>query len=226
MKLRLAIYAASALLMSSILGAAASSSPVADSAMRGDRDALRDLLKQGADVSAAQGDGMTALHWAAERGDAAMAEMLVYAGANVAAVTRIGQYTPLHLASKSGSVTVVKALIKAGADPSRRATTTGVTALHLAAAGGNVEVVQALLDGGADANAKESEWGQTPLMFAAALNRASAIKALLAHGADPKITTKYLDIVKQGQLERAATDIQRRVLEASVPPGTQATASQ
>src|SRR5438046_4753647 len=93
--------------LTALLGAAPSSSPVADSAMKGDRDAVRALLKQGADVSAAQGDGMTALHWAAERGDAALVDMLVYAGANVAAVTRIGHYTPLHLASKTGSVTAV-----------------------------------------------------------------------------------------------------------------------
>ena len=88
--------------MTAWLGAAPSPSPVADAAMKGDRDAVRALLKQGADVSAAKGDGMTALHFAAERGDAAMTEMLVYAGANVAAVTRIGQYTPLHLASRAG----------------------------------------------------------------------------------------------------------------------------
>src|SRR5262245_5452207 len=226
MKLRLAIYAASALLMSSILGAAASPTPVADSAMRGDRDGLRDLLKQGADVGAAQGDGMTALHWAAERGDVAMADMLVYAGANVSAVTRIGQYTPLHLASRSGSAPVVAALLKAGADASARSTTTGVTALHLAASAGNANVVKLLLDAGADANAKEHEWGQTPLMFAAAQNRPAAITALLAQGADPKLTTKVIDIVKQGQLDRAAADIQRKVLEASVPAGQHATASQ
>src|SRR6186997_1344195 len=131
MKFRLATYAGFALLLSAFLAAAASPTPVADSAMRGDRDALRELLKSGADVGAAQGDGMTALHWAAERGDAAMADMLVYAGANVAAVTRIGQYTPLHLASRSGSASVVAALLKAGADAKTRSTTTGVTPLHL-----------------------------------------------------------------------------------------------
>ena len=76
---------------------------VATAAEHGDRDAVRALLKQGADASAPQGDGMTALHWAADRGDAAMADMLIYAGANVSAVTRLGQYTPLHLASRSGS---------------------------------------------------------------------------------------------------------------------------
>jgi ankyrin repeat protein len=214
------------LLLSAFLAAAASPTPVADSAMRGDRDALRDLLKQGADVGAAQGDGMTALHWAAERGDAAMADMLVYAGANVAAVTRIGQYTPLHLASRSGSASVVAALLKAGADARTRSTTTGVTPLHLAASAGNAQVVTLLLAAGADANAKETEWGQTPLMFAAAQNRADAIAVLLNNGADPKITTKVIDIAKQGLLDRAATDIQRKVLEASVPAGQQPTASQ
>src|SRR4029453_9695050 len=122
------------------LVAAQSAAPVADAARRGDIEAARALLKQGADVSAAQGDGMTALHWAAERGDAALAEMLVYAGANVGAVTRIGQYTPLHLASKTGSAAVVQALLAAGANASARASTTGVTPLHLAAASGNADV--------------------------------------------------------------------------------------
>ncbi len=215
-----------ALAMTAFVVAAPSSSPVADAAMKGDREAVRALLKQGADVSAPHGDGMSALHWAADRGDAALAEMLVYAGANVRAVTRIGQYTPLHLASKTGSASVVDALLKAGADPAARATTTGVTPLHLAAASGNAEVVKALLDHGADPNAKESEWGQTPLIFAAAQNRPAAIAALLAKGADTRIATKTIDIGKQSQLDRAATDLQRKVLEASVPAGQQPTASQ
>src|SRR6185503_977339 len=224
--MRYVMTAVGALSLTALVGAAPSSSPVADAAMRGDREAVRALLKQGADVSAAQGDGMTALHWAAERGDAALAEILLYAGANVGAVTRIGQYTPLHLASKTGSAAVVQALLKGGANASAKATTTGVTPLHLAAASGNADVVTRLLDGGADANARESEWGQTPLIFAAAQNRAKAITVLLARGADPKIATKTIDIAKQSQLDRAATDIQRKVLEASVPAGQQPTASQ
>ena len=39
---------------------------------------------------------MTALHWAAMKNDAELAQMLLYAGANVRATTRIGAYTPLH----------------------------------------------------------------------------------------------------------------------------------
>ena len=197
-----------ALLMTALLGAAPSSSPVADAAMKGDRDAVRTLLKQGADVSAAKGDGMTALHFAAERGDVAMTEMLVYAGANVAAVTRIGHYTPLHLASRAGNAAVAQALVKAGADVSARTTTSGVTPLHLAAASGNSEIVTLLLDRGADADATESEWGQTPLMFAAADNRAEAIRVLLARGADATIKTKTIDIAHQSALDRAAAERQ------------------
>jgi ankyrin repeat protein len=226
MKRLLGVSACAALLMTAWLGAAPSSSPVADAAMKGDRDAVRTLLKQGADVSAAKGDGMTALHFAAERGDAAMTEMLVYAGANVAAVTRIGQYTPLHLASRSGNAAVARALVKAGADVSARTTTSGVTPLHLAAASGSGEVVTLLLDQGADADAAESEWGQTPLMFAAADNRVEAIQVLLARGADATIKTKTIDIAHQSALDRAANDRQKKVLEASVAKGQQPTPRQ
>jgi ankyrin repeat protein len=226
MRLRVISVCAFALYLTALAGAAPSASPVADAAMRADRDGVRTLLKQGADVGAAQGDGMTALHWAAERGDAALADMLLYAGANVAAVTRVGQYTPLHLASKAGSVSVVQALLKAGASPAARTTTTGVTPLHLAAAAGNAEVVTLLLDRGADANAKESEWDQTPLMFAAAQNRAAAITALLAAKADAAITTRTIDVAHQLAMDRAGAERQRKILEASVPKGQEPTASQ
>ncbi len=201
-------------------------SPVADAAMRGDRDAIRALLKQGADANAPRGDGMTALHFAAEKGDAELASMLIYAGAQVSAVTRIGAYTPLHLAARSGSVAVVEALLKAGAEVNARTSTTGVTPLHLAAEAGSAGVIAALVDHKADINAKEAEWGQTPLMFAAAQNRVDAIKALLAHGADPKITSKTVDVAHELALDRAALALQKKILDTTVPKGEQPTASQ
>ena len=80
---------------------------------------MRALLKQAADVNGAQGDGMTALHWAAMKDDADLAQLLLYAGANVRATTRIGAYTPLVLAAKKGSATVMAPLLKAGADVER-----------------------------------------------------------------------------------------------------------
>jgi len=172
---------------------AAASAPVADAAMDGNRDAVKALLKQAADVNAAQGDGMTALHWAAMKNDADLVQTLLYAGANAKATTRIGAYTPLLLAAKSGNAEVIEPLVKAGADVNT-ATANGTTALMFAAASGNVAAVQALLERGADANAKESVRGLTPAMFAAASNRATVIDLLAKKGADLKATSKVTDL--------------------------------
>ncbi len=187
---------------------------------------VRTLLQQGADVNGAQGDGMSALHWAADRGDAELTAMLVYAGANPGAVTRIGQYTPLHLASRSGNVDAVKALLSVGAAVDARTSTTGVTPLHLAATAGSTAVVTALLDAKADVNAKENEWGQTPLIFAASLNRVEAVKALLARGADPDVTSKTVDLQKHIPLERASNQRLAKVLETTAGKNGKPTPSQ
>ncbi|MDH4064296.1 MAG: ankyrin repeat domain-containing protein [Acidobacteriota bacterium] len=172
---------------------AAGTSEVADAAQRGDRDAVKALLKQAADVNAAQGDGMTALHWAAMRGDTDMARMLVFAGANVKATTRLGNYTPLFLAARQGHAAVIPVLVGAGADATQ-ATATGTTPLMVAAASGSADTVGALLDAGADANAAESVRGLTPLMFAAAGNRAEVIALLARRGADVQAATKVVDL--------------------------------
>lgn len=225
MKRHVSISLAIALVLTTALGAQQRVSPIADAAMRGDKAAVRDLLKQGADVNGAQGDGMSALHWAAERGDAELADMLIYAGANIAAVTRIGQYTPLHLAAKSGSAALAKTLLKAGADVNARSTNSGVSPLHMAASSGSAEIINILLDAKADINAVEVEAGQTPLIFAAGTNRVDAVKALLARGADASITTKVIDIPKFNALDRAAADRQRKVLEGFVGKDSEAKAS-
>src|SRR5215510_7781498 len=85
------------------LHAAAGPASIADAAMRGDRADVLSMIKQGADVNAPQGDGVTALHWAARHGDADMVTALVGAGANARAATRFGVFTPLHLAAERGS---------------------------------------------------------------------------------------------------------------------------
>jgi ankyrin repeat protein len=215
-----------AVALTAVVAAAPGGTSVADAAMKGDRDAVRALLKEGADVGTPRGDGMTALHFAAAHGDGELTALLLYAGASTSAVTRIGSYTPLHLASQSGSAAVVQALLNAGADVRARTTTSGVTPLHLAAEAGSAAVITLLLDRGADVNAKESEWGQTPLMFAAAQNRVDAIRALLAHGADATISTRSIDIAHELALDRAALQLQKKIIDAAVPKNQRPTASQ
>ena len=166
--------------------------PVAERAMAGDREAVRTLLQQGVDVNQAQGDGMTALHWTALYGDVEMAKMLLYAGANVKASTRLGAFTPLVLASKSGQGSMVSTLLEAGANPND-STTNGTTALMLASASGSVDAVAALLDRGASINATESAMGHTALMFASAYDRVPVVDLLVKRGADVALSTKVVD---------------------------------
>ena len=67
---------------------AAVNAPVSDATMVRNVEAVRSLLEEGADVNASQGDGMTALHWAAEHGDVKMVTMLLGAGADLEMGTR------------------------------------------------------------------------------------------------------------------------------------------
>lgn len=191
----------------------ATDAPVADAARRGDVETVRTLIAQGEDVNAPHGDGMTALHWAADRGDAEMASLLVYAGANVKAGTRIGDYLPIHLASKAGSVEVVEALLEAGSPVDPTTTTTGVQPIHLAAESGAVEVVRTLVNHGAAVDARERTWGHTPLVFAASQNRADAIRALLALGADPSIRSWSVDVDARAEVDQAAKARLEEVLQ-------------
>jgi ankyrin repeat protein len=172
---------------------AAVDAPVADAAARGDTAAVEALLTTGADVNSAQGDGMTALHWAAMNDEVALAAMLLRAGANPGAATRVGAYTPLLLAAKLGHRGVVEALLAGGADPATK-TDNGTTALMFAAASGDVPSVELLLARAPDVDARESTRGLTAAMFAAAANRAAVLTVLARHGADLSATSTPLDL--------------------------------
>src|SRR3954471_13487391 len=118
-------------------------------------DALKTLVKQRADLNAAQPDGTTALHWAAHWNDAEAVSLLLRAGANAKAVNRYGA-TPLSEAVVSGNAAMIEALLNAGASPKTLTSENGETVLMTASRAGNVDAVRLLLDRGADVNAKET----------------------------------------------------------------------
>ncbi len=198
-----------------LMGAVSPESPVADAAMRGSLTEVRALLADGADVNASQGDGMTALHWAADRGDVALGLLLIDAGASVEARTRIGAYTPLHLASRAGEASLVVALLDAGADGTARTTTGGAQPIHFAAASPDGAVVRALIANGADPDARDEALEQTPLMFAAGAGRIEPTKALLEAGADVSLTSRVVDVAERAKLDRVAQQERNRRVRAS-----------
>ncbi len=151
-------------------------------ARAGDVAAVRALLADGADVDARQGDGATALHWAAHRSDLPLAEVLLDAGADVDAANALDA-TPLWLASMNGDTRLVARLLAAGADPNV-SLKMGETPLMSAARSGDAGAVRLLLAAGADLDAAERERGQTALMWAAAQRHADVVGVLVSAGAD------------------------------------------
>ena len=176
-----------------------------DAAHRGDVAAVRAALRDGADPNAAQGDGLTALHLAAERGNLEIARLLIGARADVHARSRLGAYTPLHLAAGGAHAEVARALLDAGADPAATSTNNGVTPLHLAArALDGEEVVRLLVAAGAPVDARETTTGQTALMFAAGYGRAPAVRELMRHGADASLATEVVDVLERVYIDQEA----------------------
>ena len=89
-----------------VVSLAAAGLPLIDAVKKQDVQAVRTLLKQQGNVNATEADGFTALHWAAQRNDMQLVELLLGAGANAKASTRYN-ITPLYLAAVNGNGAVI-----------------------------------------------------------------------------------------------------------------------
>jgi len=166
-------------------------SVLADAVRRGDHEAVRTLLREGAEVDARDADGTTPLHWAVRLDDVDLVGTLVRAGADVEAENRYG-LRPLTLAATNGSARALRVLLDAGADPSTR-TSAGEPVVMTAARTGSVDALRLLIAGGSDVNAREAWFGETALMWAAAENHADAVRVLVEAGADVDARSTVLD---------------------------------
>jgi ankyrin repeat protein len=198
-----ALVAAVPELRASGLGGAAFSHPLFLAAQQGHATAVALLLALGGDASVAHaGAGASALHaaltaapaddadeadggaeaapaWGRDRAArvkarrAAVLELLLDAGADVAARDASNGFTPLHVAARHGNACAVRALLARGADVDA-ADRAGETALMWAAHLGKEYAAQALLFCGADATLRDDD-GRT----AADIASTSDLRALL-----------------------------------------------
>jgi ankyrin len=173
-----------------------------DAAKKADTEALRALIKQGANVNEAEGDGTTPLHWASYRDDVEGAGLLIRAGAKVNAANDLGA-TPLWTACMNGSSAMVRRLLEAGANPNA-ALLLGETPVMAASRSGNPDVVEQLLAKGGNVNRRAAR-GQTALMWAVAQKHPDVVKVLLAHGADlhtrSEVWSQVMAVPPHGLLE-------------------------
>lgn len=112
------------------------------------------LLQHGAAVNGSDESGRTALIDAASRGQTEAVGVLLAAGADVEAKTKIEEKTAVLLAADQGHVKIVQMLVGNRSNVNAR-DGNGKTALIIAAARGHTEIVQLLLEKGADINAKD-----------------------------------------------------------------------
>lgn len=132
-----------------------------------DDERLRTLIDAAPETAlAADGYGMTPLHWAARAGALRCLALLLESGAEADARNK-ARRTALHLAAEG-------ALSHHGAGPDNPR---------------QQEAIRLLAKYGADLNVQDAK-GRTPLHRAAYEGRVAAVEALLAAGADPAIPNK------------------------------------
>jgi len=168
--------------------------------------AVRSRIAAHVDVNGAEADGFTALHWAAERSNPQLVDLLIAAGANVKASSRY-HVTPLYLACNNGNAAIVERLLKAGADPNQPSLE-DQTPLMTAAAAGNPDVLRLLLKQTVNVNAAEPFRGQTALMWAASEGNAPAAEELIEFGAQVNAKSKngftpFLFAVRNAHIDAA-----------------------
>ncbi|MFH2201546.1 MAG: ankyrin repeat domain-containing protein [Elusimicrobiota bacterium] len=152
-------------------------------AKSGSVDAVKALLRKGAEIKAV--NGYTAVAVAAAHDRAAVIPLLVRAGISPAtgACTNWTK-TPLECAARKGAVQAVKALVKSGADPNE--VSEGKPTFFSAE---NAETLKTFLDLGADAGAKDNFW-QGTMLHSYGVSSETA-KVLLARGLDINQQDKY-----------------------------------
>jgi len=149
-------------------------------AAAGSVEAMKLLIAKGADVSAQNTIGTTALMMSAT--DRAKVQLLLDSGANVHAASQQGR-TVLFLAAMSNpSADVVRLLVTRGADVKVTDALKNTT-LNAAAAGDDIGTIRFMLDAGVDANGA-GVTGLSPLISSAYHRNLIAVKLLLARGAD------------------------------------------
>ncbi|XP_034402947.1 ankycorbin isoform X2 [Cyclopterus lumpus] len=139
------------------------------------------LAKKGASALKLDGEGKSALHVAAARGQTDCLSVILAHGADLSITDAAGS-NPLHLAAKNNHTECCKKLIQSKC-PIDAVDGSGKAALHHAAASGNIQTVQLLCEQKSPIDLKDAD-GLTPLLLSAKQAHAEVCSTLLDCGAE------------------------------------------
>ncbi|XP_077361293.1 receptor-interacting serine/threonine-protein kinase 4 [Festucalex cinctus] len=174
---------------------------------------LAELLlgRRSTNVNAKDEDQYTALHWAAQNGDEAMARLLLDRGAAINETDGQGR-TPAHVACQHGQENVVRVLLSRGADV-RVKGKDDWTALHLAAWQGHLGIVKLLVkQAGADVDGQTAD-GRTALHLASQRGQYRVARILIELKADVHMKTAELNAPLHVAAETGHTSTSRLLIK-------------
>ncbi|MDA7949785.1 MAG: ankyrin repeat domain-containing protein [Hyphomicrobiaceae bacterium] len=159
-------------------------SPLFVATQHGNLEAVRVLLKHGADLDARNQLDMTALMLAAAMKRFDIVKLLLDRNSDPCLAMKSGS-TALYLAAENGSKSIVEGLVAGGANVDAPIED-GSTALYIAAQNGHESVVEILIRAGANIDVKLKN-GSTPIFAAAHFGHSKVLLVLLDNGADTSI---------------------------------------
>jgi cytohesin len=177
-------------------------------AIVGHTDQVAAVLKEDPKlINARDGDGRTALHWAALYGQKKVVELLLAEKADVNSLDEDG-FTPLHWAATFNQSDAVKVLLANKADLNLKVPKYGWTALRLAVIHGHMATAEALLNGGSDPNVKDDE--NIPLLHQAVIRGKKEMVELLL---DKKADVNKKDSEGETPLDEAEEQGNKEIIE-------------
>lgn len=158
--------------------------PLISAAAAGNDEVVSYLISHGADVTAKDDLGKTALLHAVKADNPKLIASLITLDNKAVNLPDNSGNTALIYAAQNGFDNNVKQLIAAGANASYRNPATGLSPMAAAAAEGHDDTIRLLAKTGkADVNISDLS-GRTPLFYAVEQNRPSAVRTLILLGAD------------------------------------------
>ena len=152
-------------------------------------DAIRVLLKAGADTNIVDQGGQTVLMYAVyEKCSKQVLQAIIDHDADVNATDK-DNCTALVFACDKRHVDAIHVLLQAGADPNTSDDKACTCLMHVVLSDYSEEVLKVIIDHGADVNATDKD-NHTALMFTCIMGHAYSIHVLLKAGADVNIAEK------------------------------------